>query len=70
MLELIGTFSGLLAVTGVILNNYQLWPCFVCWMVSNSMSAWLHLRKRMWSLAARDIVFFALAVWGCFLWTR
>jgi hypothetical protein len=68
MIELMGTFATLLAITGVVLNNYKLWPCFLCWLVSNTITGWIHYRTRVWSLLARDIVFLGLAVWGLILW--
>jgi nicotinamide riboside transporter PnuC len=70
MIEFIGTVSTILAIIGVILNNQKLWPCFVLWIFSNALTGWIHYRKRVWSLLARDIVFLALAIQGLWMWTR
>ena len=68
MIELLSTISGILAIAGVILNNYKLRVCFLVWIASNAMSAFLHIDAHMYALATRDVVFFGLAVWGYWLW--
>ena len=44
--------------------------CFWLWMVSNAISAGIHIHCGVWSLAVRDIVFFALAIWGLRQWSQ
>ena len=70
MTELFGTIAGLLAIIGVIANNRRLRWCFIVWLISNAISAALHAHAGMWSLAARDVVFFILAVDGWIRWGR
>ena len=40
------------------------------WLVSNGISAGLHLHAGMWALTVRDTAFLALAVHGWFLWGK
>jgi len=68
-LEVIGTAATVIAVLGVILNNSRLIWCFPLWIVSNSLTAWIHYRTQIWSLLLRDLIFLALAVWGWWLWS-
>jgi len=68
-LELIGTAAMVIAVLGVILNNSRLIWCFPLWIVSNTLTAWIHYRTQIWSLLLRDLIFLALAVWGWWLWS-
>ncbi len=42
MIELIGWIATVLAVGGVILNNRKRSFCFVLWIISNSLSGWIH----------------------------
>ena len=70
MIELISAITGLLAVAGVILNNYRMRACFVIWLVSNASSAGIHLYSGLWSMAIRDLVFLCLAVHGWVMWSR
>ena len=62
--------SGIIAVAGVVLNNYMNRWCFCLWFVSNSISAGLHVYAGMYSLAGRDIVFIGLAAHGLYKWGR
>lgn len=59
-----------LAVAGVLLNNRRLIWCFPVWMVSNALSGGIHIEAGIWSLAARDIVFFVLAIDGWWKWRK
>lgn len=68
MMELIGWVTMVLAVAGVLLNNRRLIWCFPVWMVSNAASAGIHLAAGIWSLVARDAVFFVLAIEGWRKW--
>lgn len=68
MIEIIGTVAGVLAVVGVILNNRKYRWCFLLWIVSNTLSALIHLSQGPWALAVRDLVFLYFAVEGWFLW--
>ena len=70
MADLIVLIAGTLAVIGVLMNNRLVRHCFLIWMVSNALSAGLHIQMGMWSLAARDVVFFVLAVEGWMKWGR
>ena len=69
MIELFGTISTVLAVSGVMLNNRLNRACFVVWMVSNAISAVLHVSTGIWSLVFRDVIFFALTIEGLYRWT-
>ena len=69
-MNIIGIICGALAVTGVLLNNRRLIWCFPVWLVSNTISAGLHLHAGLWSLAIRDAVFLVLAVEGWIKWGR
>lgn len=70
MLETIGAVCGVLAVVGVVLNNYRLRACFLLWMVSNCLSAGIHAYAGVWSLFGRDIVFLLLAFHGFYQWRK
>lgn len=70
MIEVLGAITTVLAVTGVILNNHQMIFCFYFWLASNSLSAFIHIRSRLWSLAVRDLIFFILAIDGIIRWSR
>lgn len=70
MNEIVGTIAALLAITGVVLNNRKLLACFPIWLVSNGLSCGLHIHAGLMSLAARDLVFMALAVEGWLRWRR
>lgn len=70
MTEIIGTIVMVIAILGVLLNNRMDRRCFILWLASNGLSASLHLYAAMYSLAARDIVFFVLAIQGWMQWTR
>lgn len=67
---LVGIVTLVLAVGGVVLNNRRLRVCFVLWMISNILSACLHIKAAMWPLAVRDVIFFVFAVEGWFLWKK
>ena len=70
ILELLGTISGILAVTGVILNNHKLIGCFKLWLLSNTLSLYCHISADMYSLAGRDGIFLILAVHGWMKWSK
>jgi len=57
-----------IAIGGVCLNNARCRWCFPLWMVSNGVTLVYHVRGRLWGLAARDAVFWVLAVIGWFMW--
>ena len=69
-MEWVGIVSGVLAVVGVVFNNYSSRACFPIWLVSNATSAYLHINAGMWGLAARDASFFGLAIMGLIMWSR
>ena len=68
--EIIGTIATIFAVVGVITNNRRLRVCFLLWLVSNALSGAIHAQAAIWSLMARDAIFFVLAIEGWFKWGR
>ena len=68
--EVVSWLATGIAVTGVVLNNHQSAWCFGFWLVSNSLTACIHLKSRLWGLMVRDLIFLALAVDGWWRWTR
>jgi len=68
--ELLGGLATAIAVAGVLLNNARVIWCFPVWMASNGLTLVLHVRRRMWTLAARDAIFLGLAAAGWWMWTR
>lgn len=68
MTTILGIVCCVLSISGVILNNRQIRHCFTIWLVSNSISAGLHIYAGMWALAVRDVAFLLLAVEGFVLW--
>ena len=70
MIEIAGMVSMVLAVAGVILNNRRMIVCFYFWMISNMLSAWIHLDAGVYSLLARDVIFFILAIEGLIKWQK
>lgn len=70
MIEIIGTFALILGVLGAMLNNRKLRVCFIVWIVANTLSACVHIGVGVWSLLARDIVFFVLSIEGWLKWGK
>ena len=70
LIEIIGTIAMLLAFGGVFLNNHLNRKCFYLWFVSNAISALLHVNIGIWSLYARDVGFYVLAIYGLWNWRR
>lgn len=70
MIEVIGIIVTVLSVTGVVLNNRKRIGCFAVWIISNALSMIIHIHTATWSLAARDLIFIALAIEGILLWKR
>lgn len=68
MIEAIGTISTVIAIVGTVANTRRLRWCFALWMVSNTLSLAVHAWAGIWSFAARDVVFLALAIEGWFRW--
>ena len=68
--ELLGVLATVLAVAGVVLNNQRAIACFPLWLGSNAVACYLHARARLWTLAVRDVVFFALALQGWWFWAQ
>lgn len=66
--EIIGIVATVLAVAGVITNNRRLRLCFLLWLVSNGLTGGIHVHAGIWSLVARDTIFFVLAIVGWFKW--
>jgi nicotinamide riboside transporter PnuC len=70
MIEIFGLISTVIAVTGVLGNNRRRRWCFMMWLVSNAISAVIHIYSGIWSLALRDVIFFILAAEGWILWGK
>jgi len=70
MFEFLGYASGIIAIIGVVLNNYERRVCFLLWLVSNTASAVIHAHTQTWSLFWRDVVFLGLALHGWWAWGR
>lgn len=68
MMELLGIIAGLLGIAGVLLNNRKLLACFPVWLLSNGLSAGIHLAAGLYAVAGRDLVFFLLALDGWRRW--
>ncbi|RKY08450.1 MAG: hypothetical protein DRP56_04145, partial [Planctomycetota bacterium] len=69
-IEILGWITTVLAVAGVVLNNRMDRRCFWLWMVSNAISAWIHIHTGIYPLAVRDAAFLALAIWGLKNWSQ
>lgn len=70
MSEIVGVFVLILGVAGVLLNNRKLRVCFILWMVSNILSAGIHVWLGPWTLVLRDMTFLILSIEGYILWGR
>lgn len=70
MVELLGTISTIIAITGVVLNNRKMIACFYFWLLSNGITLIIHLHAEIYSLAVRDFVFFILAIEGISKWRK
>jgi nicotinamide riboside transporter PnuC len=70
MIEWIGSICTLIAVSGVVLNNYKLRLCFIFWLCSNLATGLIHIYLGIYSLAVRDFVFFVLAIHGFYVWSK
>lgn len=70
MIEIVGGIAMLLSISGVLLNNRRRRECFVLWLVSNAACCFIHAQTGVWTLAARDAVFFLLAIEGFIRWGK
>jgi len=70
MIEFVGAIASVLAVAGVVANNRRLRWCFYVWIVSNILAGAIHAQIGLWSLCARDVIFFGLAVEGWIKWGK
>ena len=70
MVEAISMIATVLAVAGTALNNRRRRSCFWVWMACNVLTCPVHLYAGLWTLAARDALFFILAVEGLCRWRR
>jgi nicotinamide riboside transporter PnuC len=70
MIEIIGLVITVIAVAGVVLNNKRRIECFYLWLFTNAVSGGIHLYVGVYSLALRDLIFFALAFHGILCWRR
>jgi nicotinamide riboside transporter PnuC len=66
--EILGSVATVVAVGGVLLSNRKNRACYLLWLFSNSATLLIHAYAGIWSLAARDLIFLALAVEGWILW--
>jgi len=70
MVEILGTIATMLAVLGVVFNNHKLIACFYLWLLSNAITAGIHLDAGIYSLLIRDLIFFGLAIEGIYRWRK
>ena len=68
LIETVGWTATGVALVGVWFNNRRLRVCFALWLISNAMTFTIHAASDLWSLAARDVAFFVLAIHGWWLW--
>ena len=69
-IECIGLVVTVIAIAGVWCNNRKMIWCFYLWLVSNALSAFVHLSADLYSLLARDLIFMCFAVEGLFKWRK
>ena len=67
-IEAAAIFTTVIAIAGVVLNNYKVAMCFKLWIASNLLSAIIHVYTGPWSFIVRDLIFLALAIQGMVLW--
>jgi len=70
MLEVIGSITTIMAVVGATLNNRHKIGCFYFWMLSNLLSAGIHVHTATYSLVIRDVIFLILAFEGVWKWKK
>jgi nicotinamide riboside transporter PnuC len=70
MSEAIGWVATALAVAGCVCINRRLRAGFVCWILANGLSWYLHAEAGMLAMIVRDAVFTVLAVSGWWAWGR
>lgn len=70
LIELVSYVVTALAIYGVWLNNRKLKSCFYFWLITNSVTAAIHVYSGLYGLAIRDIVFFILAIEGLKKWSK
>jgi len=70
MIEIMGIVATVIAVLGVLRNNRRRRDCFILWLVSNLLTAGIHMYSGIWSLFARDLIFMVLAMEGLILWGK
>jgi nicotinamide riboside transporter PnuC len=70
VVEFISIIGTVLAVLGTVLNNRRRRACFWVWMACNLLTLPVHVYAGLWSLAARDVLFFILAVDGLIRWSK
>ena len=70
MSEVFGFIVMVLAVGGVVLNNRLNIACFYLWIVSNAISAGLHVHSGLWMMCVRDVIFLVLAIDGINKWGK
>jgi len=64
-----------LALTGVVLNCLKNRQCFIIWMITNASWAVVDFRAakinpELYAQGWLFVVYFILAVWGWFRWSR
>ena len=70
MIEFLGIVATVLAVVGVILNNFKKVACFYFWIVSNALSLLIRWQTGVWSIEIRDGIFILLALHGIWQWRK
>lgn len=70
MLQIAGAAATVIAIIGVVLNNHLNRKCFYFWIVSNILSAGIHVCYLNIPLVIRDVVFLALAFQGLRKWRK
>lgn len=68
MIETLGVIATVIAIAGVVLNNHRHIGCFYLWLVSNTLSAVVHVQTGVWSMTLRDVIFLGLALHGWRVW--
>jgi nicotinamide riboside transporter PnuC len=68
IIEAAALLTTVIAIAGVIFNNYKVSACFKLWIASNLLSAIIHVVTGPWTFVIRDLIFLALAIQGAYLW--
>lgn len=69
-MESLQFLTAVLAVWGVVMNNTFDRRCFYLWIISNSISLFVHACFGQIGFAIRDFIFLALAFHGLANWKK